>query len=47
VRVVSDSHALLFYLLTPARLSERALDALQAAEDDEGIVVSTATLGGL
>jgi PIN domain nuclease of toxin-antitoxin system len=47
VRVVSDSHALLFYLLTPGQLSERALDALQEAEDDEGIVVSTATLGDL
>jgi PIN domain nuclease of toxin-antitoxin system len=47
VKLVGDSHILIFYLFTPARLSETALEALGQAEDDEGIVVSAATLGDL
>ncbi len=45
MRLVGDSHILIFYLYTPVRLSETALEALGEAEDDEGIVVSAATLG--
>lgn len=44
MRVVSDSHALLWYLRADGQLSAAALDALREAEDDEGIVVSVATL---
>jgi len=47
VRIVADSHALVFYLFTPARLSEPALEALLEAEDTDGIVVSAATLADL
>lgn len=47
MRVVADSHILLFYLFTTDRLSESALEALGEAEDDAGIVVSAATLGDL
>ena len=47
VRVVADSHVLIFYLFTPDRLSEPALETLGKAEDGAGIVVSTATLGDL
>jgi PIN domain nuclease of toxin-antitoxin system len=47
VRVVADSHVLIFYLFTPDRLSEPALEALGLAEDSDGVVVSAATLGDL
>lgn len=47
MRVVADSHTLIFYLFEPARLSELALDTLLRAEDGEGIVVSAATIGDL
>ncbi|MDQ2707464.1 MAG: PIN domain-containing protein [Actinomycetota bacterium] len=47
MKVVADSHALIFYLYRPDRLSETALEALGTAEDGEGIVVSVATLGDL
>ncbi|MGH3799360.1 MAG: hypothetical protein ACRDTD_04340 [Pseudonocardiaceae bacterium] len=47
MRVVADSHVLIFYLFTPDRLSEPTLDALGEAEDDAGIVVSAATIGDL
>ncbi|MBV9141125.1 MAG: PIN domain-containing protein [Pseudonocardiales bacterium] len=47
MRVVADSHVLIFYLFTPDRLSEPALEALGEAEDGLGIVVSAATLGDL
>ncbi len=47
MRVVADSHILIFYLFVPDRLSDRALEALGEAEDDGGIVVSAATLGDL
>jgi PIN domain nuclease of toxin-antitoxin system len=47
VRVVADSHILIFYLFVPDRLSEPALEALGEAEDTDGIVVSAATLDEL
>ena len=47
MKVVADSHALLFYLFTPDQLSDSALWALGEAEDSDGIVVSAATLGDL
>ena len=47
MRVVADSHTLIFYLFLPHRLTERALEALGQAEDSEGVVVSAATLGDL
>jgi PIN domain nuclease of toxin-antitoxin system len=47
VRVVADSHILIFYLFVPDRLSESALGVLGEAEDTDGIVVSAATLGDL
>lgn len=47
MRVVADSHSLLYYLFTPDRLSEPAFEALGNAEDSDGLVVSVATLGDL
>ncbi len=47
MRVVADSHALIFYLFLPDRLSEPALEVLGQAEDSDGVVVSAATLGDL
>ena len=47
MRVVADSHILIFYLFVPDRLSEAALQALGEAEDTDGIAVSAATLGDL
>lgn len=47
MRVVADSHALYFYLFSPGRLSEAALEALGVAEDTDGIVVSVATIADL
>ncbi len=47
MRVVADSHALIFYLFLPDRLTQRALGALGEAEDSGGVVVSAATLGDL
>lgn len=47
MRVVADSHTLIFYLFVPDRLTGVALDALGEAEDTHGIVVSAATLGDL
>ncbi len=47
MRVVADSHSLLYYLFTPDQLSDAALEALGTAEDTDGIVVSAATLGDL
>jgi hypothetical protein len=38
VRVVADSHALVFYLFLPHRLTERALEALGQAEDSGGVL---------
>jgi len=47
VKVVADSHVLIFYLFMPDRLSQPALEALGESEDGMGIVVSAATLGDL
>lgn len=47
MRVVADSHSLLYYLFTPDQLSDQALEALGTAEDTDGVVVSAATLGDL
>ncbi len=47
MKVVADSHALLYYLFTPDQLSDLALGTLGAAEDSDGVVVSTASLGDL
>lgn len=47
MKAVADSHSLLYYLFTPDRLSDPALDTLGTAEDTDGIVVSVATLGDL
>ena len=47
MKVVADSQALVRYLVDPARLSEPALDALLAAEDSDGVIVSAATLADL
>jgi PIN domain nuclease of toxin-antitoxin system len=44
VRVVADSHALYFYLFSPARLSQAALEALGAAEDTDASVATLADL---
>lgn len=47
MRVVADSHSLLYYLFTPDRLSDLALESLGAAENTDGLVISAATLGDL
>lgn len=47
MKVVADSHALLFYLFTPDQLSDDALEALGEAEDSDGVMISAATLGDL
>lgn len=47
MRVIADSHSLLYYLFTPDRLSEPAFEALGNAENGDGLVVSAATLGDL
>jgi PIN domain nuclease of toxin-antitoxin system len=47
VRVVAGSHALYFYLFSPRRLSQAALEALGVAEDTDGVVVSVATIADL
>jgi PIN domain nuclease of toxin-antitoxin system len=44
VRVVVDSHAVVWYVQGSSHLSETAKDALADAEQSEGIVVSVATL---
>jgi PIN domain nuclease of toxin-antitoxin system len=47
VKVVADSHSLLYYLFTPDQLSEPAFEALGDAENGDGLVVSAASLGDL
>jgi PIN domain nuclease of toxin-antitoxin system len=47
VKVVADTHVLVFYLFTPERLTETALEALLEAENTDGIIVSAATLADL
>jgi PIN domain nuclease of toxin-antitoxin system len=44
VRVVADSHAIVWYVQGSPRLSERAAAGLSEAEASDGIVVSVATL---
>lgn len=44
MRVVADSHAVVWYVQGSSRLSEAARSALAEAEQSEGIVVSVATL---
>ncbi len=44
MRVVADSHAIVWYVQGSPRLSERAAAALFEAETTDGIVVSVATL---
>lgn len=44
VKVVADSHAIVWYVQGSARLSEDAAATLAAAEASDGIVVSVATL---
>lgn len=44
MRVVADSHALVWYVQGSSRLSKAASSALGESERTEGIVVSVATL---
>jgi PIN domain nuclease of toxin-antitoxin system len=44
VRVVADSHALVWFAQGSDQLSAAAADSLREAEATEGIVISTATL---
>jgi PIN domain nuclease of toxin-antitoxin system len=44
VRVVADSHAIVWYVQGSSRLAEGARAALVQSEQSEGIVVSVATL---
>lgn len=44
MRVVADSHAIYWYLISPQRLSDVALDALGESEDTDGIAVSALTI---
>ncbi len=44
MRVVADSHAIVWYVQGSSRLSERAASAMSDAEGSDGIVVSVATL---
>ncbi len=44
MRVVADSHAIVWYVQGSSRLSEGARSALVDSEQNEGIVVSVATL---
>jgi PIN domain nuclease of toxin-antitoxin system len=47
VKVVVDTHALLWFLSGSAQLTEKARQALREAQDSDGIVVSTAVLADL
>lgn len=47
MKIVADTHVLVFYLFTPDRLTDTALEALLEAENTDGIVVSAATLADL
>lgn len=44
MRVVADSHAIVWYVQGSSRLAEAARSALVESEQSEGIVVSVATL---
>jgi PIN domain nuclease of toxin-antitoxin system len=47
VRVLADSHAIYWYIISPDRLSRVALDALTEAEATDGIAVSAVTMPDL
>ncbi len=47
MKAVADTHVLVFYLFTPDRLTETALDSLLEAENTDGVVVSAATFADL
>ena len=47
MRVVADSHAIYWYVISPDQLSEKALTALAQAEDSDGIIVSALTMPDL
>lgn len=44
MRVVADSHAIYWYVISPDRLSDAARNALGEAEDTDGIAVSALTM---
>ena len=44
MRVLADTHALYWYLISPDRLSPRSLEVLGRAEDSDGIAVSALTI---
>ena len=44
MRVVADSHAIVWYVQGSPRLSDKATAALNDAEASDGVVVSVATL---
>jgi len=44
VRVLADTHALYWYLISPGRLSPSSLEVLGQAEDSDGIAVSALTI---
>jgi hypothetical protein len=47
VRVVADSHAIYWYVVSPGRLSKRALNVLTEAEAIDSIAVSAVTMPDL
>jgi PIN domain nuclease of toxin-antitoxin system len=47
VRVVADSHAIYWYVVSPDRVSQRALDVLTEAEATDSIAVSAVTMPDL
>ena len=44
VRVVADSHALVWYVAQSRHLSDRAREVLENAESSDGVVISVASL---
>lgn len=44
MKVVADSHAIVWYIAGSDRLSDRAAKTLREAEEKDGLVVSVATL---
>ncbi len=47
MRVAADSHAIYWYVISPDRLPQRALDVLTEAEATDGIAVSAVTMPDL
>ena len=43
MRVLADTHALYWYLISPDRLAPRSLEVLGHAEESDGIAVSALT----